>query len=778
MRFSSEWEKGRPGAFRLLLGIIFLLTAGLVVSQLAMAQSAEGAAQGSDSKDSTGIVSAEPDGGMPLKTVQAYRLDQPPKFDGFVDDAIWESVPPATDFTQQNPEEGEPSTERTEVRVAFDQRNLYFGIICFDSEPDNIVVTQNRRDGQLDDTDSVQILLDTYKDGQNAFIFGTSPTGIEFDAQVSKAGQLRGRSRFGVSRAAAAMNLNWDGVWAVRSQVTARGWESEIIIPFRTLRYRPGKDQSWGLNISRNIRRRNELSFWSPVSRAFQFTQIELAGTLNGLEAETHRNLKLLPYAIGGFSQDYNRAENQSKIERNAGLDLKYSLTSGVTLDATFNTDFAQVEVDEEQINLTRFDLFFPEKRPFFLENSGFFEFGTTREVEIFFSRRIGIDENRQLVPIDAGARISGKVGPYQLGFLNMQTREAEGRAPANNYTVARFTRELPNRSSIGVIGVNRQATTPFEGSAAFNRTFGTDVNIGLGKYANWFSYAAKTKTPELEGADHAYSSQFEYDDATHRIRAGYLEVGDDFNPEVGFVRRTGFRKPSVEYTYRYYPKNSRIRSWEPYFALYNWYTLGTNRKESSTQHRHLSTEWQNGGRLGFAWDSQFERLDRPFEVFPGIRVAPGSYQFSQFIADYKTDPSAALFLTGNVWGGRFYDGTIKSLDFGGGVRRGQNVTWTATYVKNFIRLPAGNFNTDLVNLRFNWSFTPKSYFQTLSQYNSRTNQIGHNLRLGLLSTSSTGFFVVYNTGIATRDFLDPHGVERRTATRALFVKFNYLLDY
>ena len=778
MRLSSEWETGRLGAFRLLLGIIFLLTAGLVVSQLAMAQSVEGAAQGSDSKGSTGIVSAEPDGGAQLKTVQAYRLDQPPKFDGFVDEAIWESVPPATDFVQQNPKEGEPSTERTEVRVAFDQRNLYFAIICFDSEPDNIVVTQNRRDGQLDDTDSVQILLDTYKDGQNAFIFGTSPTGIEFDAQVSKAGQLRGRSRFGVSRAAAAMNLNWDGVWRVRSQVTARGWESEIIIPFRTLRYRPGKDQSWGLNISRNIRRRNELSFWSPVSRAFQFTQIELAGTLYGLEAESHRNLKLLPYAIGGFSQDYNRAENQSKIERNAGLDLKYSLTSGLTLDATFNTDFAQVEVDEEQINLTRFDLFFPEKRPFFLENSGFFEFGTTREVEIFFSRRIGIDENRQLVPIDAGARISGKVGAYQLGFLNMQTREADGRTPANNYTVARFSRELPNRSSIGVIGVNRQATTPFEGSAAFNRTFGADVNIGLGKYANWFSYAAKTKTPELEGADHAYSSQFEYDDATHRIRAGYLEVGHDFNPEVGFVRRTGFRKPSAEYTYRYYPKNSRIRSWQPYLALQNWYTLGTNRKESGFEHYHLSTEWQNGGRLGFFWDRKFEHLDRPFEVFPGIRVAPGSYQFSQLGVDYKTDPSAVLFLTGFVWMGGFYEGTIKSLDFGGGVRRGQNVTWTATYAKNFIRLPAGNFNTDLLNLRFNWSFTPKSYFQTLTQYNSRTNQIGHNLRLGLLSTSSTGFFVVYNTGIATRDFLDPHGIERRTATRALFVKFNYLLDY
>jgi hypothetical protein len=238
-------------------------------------------------------------------------------------------------------------------------------------------------------------------------------------------------------------------------------------------------------------------------------------------------------------------AEDRSKFERDAGLDLKYSLTPSLTLDATVNTDFAQVEVDDEQVNLTRFDLFFPEKRAFFLENSGFFEFGTPQEVEIFFSRRIGLDENRNQVPIDAGARISGKLGPYQIGFLDMQTRSVDGLAPANNYTVARVSRELPNRSSIGLMGVNRQATTRLDGAPAFNRTFGVDANIGLGQFGNLFNYAAKTSSPHLEGSDHAYSSRFQYDDSTHEITGGYLEVGRNFNPEVGFVQRTGFRKPS-----------------------------------------------------------------------------------------------------------------------------------------------------------------------------------------------------------------------------------------
>ena len=721
-----------------------------------------------------------------LRDLRAQRLEQPPELDGLVNEPLWQELDVATDFVQQNPEEGQLSAEKTEVRIGFDDRNLYIAIICFDSQPENIVVTQNRRDANLRDTDSVQILLDTFHDGQNAFIFGTSPTGIEFDGQVSKAGQTRG-SAGGPARAggqggaqrggSSAFNLNWDGVWRVRSQITKRGWESEIIIPFRTLRYKPG-EAVWGLNIMRNLRRRNERSFWSPISRAFRFTQIGMAGSLSGLETRTHRNLKLLPYVLGGFSQDYRRTENQSKFERDAGLDLKYSLTPSLTLDATFNTDFAQIEVDDEQVNLTRFDLFFPEKRPFFLENSGFFEFGSPGEVEIFFSRRIGLDEDRNPVPIDAGARVSGKIGPYQLGLLNMQTRSVDGAAPANNYGVARVSRELPNRSSIGVIGVSREATTDFEDAPRFNRTVGADANIGLGKFANWFNYVAKSETPGLEGSDHTYSSRFEYDDSGHEFRLGYLDVGHNFNPEVGFVRRVGFRKADYFYRYTHYPNTGRIRSVEPHFSGQNWYTLGTNSKESGFEHYHVDSRWQDGGQLGLAWNRNFERLDEPFEIHPDISVPAGRYQFNELIANFRTDPSAPVFLRGNAALGGFYDGTIRTLNLRGGYRRGKKLTWTGSWIRNFIDLPVGDFNTDLVGLRFNWSFTPKSFFQTFSQYNSATDEIGHNIRLGLLSTSSTGLFVVFNTGTTTRDFLDPHDVERRTISRALFIKFTHLLDY
>lgn len=722
-------------------------------------------------------------------TVRAVRVETPPELDGLVNEALWEDIAPATDFVQQNPDEGAPSTERTEIRVVFDDRNLYFGIICFDREPENIVVTQNRRDGTLDDTDSVQLLIDAYSDGQNAFIFGTSPTGIEFDAQVTKAGQTRG-SAGGPARAggaggggaqragAAAFNLNWDAVWRVRSQVTARGWESEVAIPFRTLRYRPGADQTWGLNISRNIRRRNELSFWSPVSRAFQFSQVELAGSLQGLETKRHRNLKLLPYVIGGVSQDLRRAAGRTERKLTGGLDLKYSLTPGLTLDGTVNTDFAQVEVDDVQINLTRFDLFFPEKRPFFLENAGFFEFGTPREVEIFFSRRIGLDENRQQVPIDGGARISGKVGKYQVGLLNMQTRDVEGRTAANNYAVARISREFPNRSSIGVIGVNRQTMGRTGGALEFNRTFGADANIGIGKFANWFNYMAGTQTPGLEGSAHAYSSRLDYDDATHRISVSYLEVGEHFNPEVGFVRRVRFRKPSASYRYTYYPKKGAWRTVEPHAFFQNWYTLGTHEKESGFEHYHLDSRLQNGGRLGLAYNRNFELLRKPFEVFPGIRIPVGGYQFGETIANFQSDPSATFFGGGTFAVGNFYSGDITAMSFSGGVRKGQSLTWTLTWARNLIDLPVGEFHTDLASLRFNWSITPKSYFQTLSQYSNRTNQFTHNIRLGLLATSSTGLFVVYNTGMLMRDYMDPHGVDRRLETQAFFVKFNYLLDY
>lgn len=730
-------------------------------------------------------------------TARAYRIDTPPRIDGLVDEPIWLEMEPATNFIQQEPNNGMPSTEQTEVRVAFDEDNLYLGVICLDSQPEHIVVTQNRRDASLTDTDSLEILFDTFNDKQNGVIFGTSPTGIEYDAQVSKAGQGRGGSgtpaRAGGAGAtggaqrggAAAININWDAVWEVRSQISRRGWEAEFKIPLRTLRYDAGSDQTWGMNIKRNLRRRNEQSFWSPLSRAYAFTQVEMAGRLEHLDLKPHRSLKLLPYVLGGVKQDFTKIDDRTRPQHTAGLDLKYSLTSSLTLDGTFNTDFAQVEVDDEQINLTRFDLFFPEKRPFFLENSGFFDFGSPQQTEVFFSRRVGIDDSGEQVPIDAGLRLSGKAGSYSLGLLNVQTRKVADITPANNFSVARISREFGRRSSLGGIAVARQSTSSRLGlpDRSTNSTYGVDLNLGLGKYTNLFNYFAKSFTPGRNSSNQAGAATLEYDDRHNRIDVAYQEVGRNFNPEVGFVRRYGFRKPSFGYRYTFTPEGKYLRSVFPHFQWNSWYTIsqpgGPRGKESGFEHYHLDSRWQNGSQYGIAWNRNFERIDRPFEIFPGVNIRPGSYRYSETVINFTTDPSAPTFGSGNTAFGDFYGGTIRTVNVNGGYRIGYAYTFTGSYVRNWIRLPEGNFNTDLVGYRFNWSLSPKSYFQSFIQYNSRSNQVGINLRLGLLSTSSTGLFVVYNSRVSTIDYADPHeNMERRTLSRAFFVKYNYLFDF
>lgn len=303
----------------------------------------------------------------------AVRFNTAPTPDGLVTEPLWQQAQPLTGLIQRDPEEGAASTERTEVRFGYDDRNLYIGIIAFDSHPSEIMSTQNRRDGSLTETDSVQIMLDTFHDGHNAVIFGTTPTGIQYDAQVSKGGQGDSNAgRVGSSQGsvqtpgAAALNLNWDAVWEVKAQITPRGWEAEMVIPLTTLRFLPGKGRTWGVQVSRNLRRRNELSFWSPIPRAYEITQVDAAGDLDGLDLALHHDLQIVPYVLGGVTRDYTRRGHPGNYDKQVGVDVKYSLTGSLTLDATVNTDFAQVEVDEQQVNLTRFNLFFPEKRSFF----------------------------------------------------------------------------------------------------------------------------------------------------------------------------------------------------------------------------------------------------------------------------------------------------------------------------------------------------------------------------------------------------------------------------
>ena len=369
-------------------------------------------------------------------SVSAVRVEEPPVLDGRVNEQEWEAAPMANDFVQQRPVLGAPATEKTEVRFLYTQDALYIGVICFDSEPDQIVDTQSRRDGNLNDSDSILIILDTYHDQQNGFLFGTNPSGIQYDAQILNegvsGGQASGSGGVGSSATStssrgnvAAFNLNWNVTWDVRTSRSERGWEAEMEIPLKSLRFKDSEGpQQWGLNVMRNVRRKNEQSFWAEIPQAYNIYRLSLAGDLDSLDIHSSRNLKVTPYILLGPTKDYSLSE--SDFENEVGLDVKYALTSTLTLDTTVNTDFAQVEVDDEQINFTRFNLFFPEKRSFFLENAGTFAFGTPREMDLFFSRRIGIEGGRE-VPIRAGARLTGKIDRFNLGILSIQTGDDEG---------------------------------------------------------------------------------------------------------------------------------------------------------------------------------------------------------------------------------------------------------------------------------------------------------------------------------------------------------------
>ena len=543
-------------------------------------------------------------------TAVATLVDEAPVLDGEVlNDPIWAKSLPVTGFVQITPDEGQPATERTAVHVIYTSDTLFFGVVCYDRNPSSIIVADSRRDSDLRETDSFQIILDTFLDQQNGFVFGTNPVGIEYDAQVTNEGQ--GSGSFGRSAgrpgqgrqqrgAGGGLNLNWDGSWQVRAKASEIGWTAEFAIPFRTLRYPPGNSQTWGINFQRNIRRRNETSFWAQLPRQFNLYRLSLAGELTGLELPEQRNLKLIPYVLSeALQSDPNLPNSRTLSKTEWGGDLKYSITPGLTLDATVNTDFAQVEVDEQQINLDRFNLFFPEKRPFFLENAGLFAVGIPGQTEVFFSRQIGIGPNGEIVPIRAGGRLSGNVSSLNVGLLNMQTGAVEGLTPGNNYSVIRLRRDLRNRSNIGGIFVNRQATGERSGEKDYNRSYAVDGRFGIGQNGLISGFAAVTETPGVNSDQHAFNLAGNYNSEAWRLRGGYTEVGNNFNPEVGFLTRRGFRRADALILHTYRPKNfflnlHEIRPHISHFTFWNFDGF----QETVFTHMDTHWAWENGAAI------------------------------------------------------------------------------------------------------------------------------------------------------------------------------------
>jgi hypothetical protein len=528
------------------------------------------------------------------------------------------------------------------------------------------------------------------------------------------------------------------------------------------------------VNFYRSIRRKREEDYWAPIPRVYNLYRLSLAGELHNLELETPRNFKVTPYVLGDANHDYELQEDLD-YDADWGVDAKLGVTPSLNLDLTYNTDFAQVEVDEQQINLTRFNLFFPEKRPFFLENAGIFSIGKTsgrdRGVELFFSRRIGLDEDGGMVPIVAGGRLSGKAGQYNIGFLNMQTEEVPGITPANNFTAVRVSRELPTRSNLGAIFVNRMATGSSAGENDWNRTWGVDGKLGIGEAWTFKGFAARTETPGVTEREHAWNLNSEFKNRDWRISLDYAEVGEDFNPEVGFLLRDGYRSLEASpLSYIRVPSVSWLRELRPH-VTYRAFWDFTGFKETEYLHLDTHVDFENGAHFSPAVNLTVEGLREPFEIHPGIEVPPGNYRNTTLAWRWNTNRSAPISYSGGLDYGGFLSGERRSVTTEIALRRGSQLNVSARWVYNDIDLAEGRFITNLGQLRFNYSFTPFIYFQSLVQYNDADDIWSANLRFGWLNTAGTGLFVVYNDTHGLGDtFLGPKN-------RSFIVKYTHQFD-
>ena len=659
----------------------------------------------------------------------ATRVTEAPVIDGVLDDRAWQDAPVLGGFTQAEPFTGMPASLGTNVRIVYDNDALYVSAIMHDDDPSRIVTTDTRRDSSLNDMDSFQIILDTYHDQQNGFVFGTNAAGIQYDAQVRNQGRAED---------------NWDGSWDVMTSVTETGWTAEFRIPLRTLRYGPAP-QTWGVNFQRNIQRTRERTYWAPLEQEYELQRLSSAGELRDLALQAPRNFKVLPYVVSSANRTF-ASSSSTDMNGEFGFDAKFGITPSLNLDATYNTDFAQVEVDSEQINLTRFNLRFPEKRPFFLENSGLFRVGKGNELDLFFSRRIGINSGG-LVPIIGGGRLSGKVSGVNVGVLNMQT-DAVGSTPGNNYSVLRASREVRGRSGFGFMFVNRAGTGSFAGSDDWNRTWAGDGRIGLGEHFTTSGFVARTETPGRSGRAYAYNVDTGWDDGQHRARFEYGVTAEDFNPEVGFVQKTGgYRRYSIRLQETMRQDGIRALGFREFLPHVNYTRYEHIDGGLLTADLHVDNhwDWENGNFFSVALNGSWDGVREPFEVFPGVIVPVGDHGGLRAGIRLNSDARKPVYgrLQWNI--GRFLNGDENSPRLQVVIRDSGRLSIDTTWTHRSITLPQGAFRTNLGNMRVTYNFSPSVFVQSLLQYNDRSGRWSTNLRFHWLETAGTGLFVVYN---------------------------------
>ena len=696
--------------------------------------------------------------------VRALRLAEPLTLDGRLDEALYEEIAPINGFIQQFPDDGQPATEDTDAWILFDDETLYISTRNWDSQPEHMVANEMRHDSRnLISNDHNMVVLDTFDDGRNGFLFLVTALGGMLEEVFANEGNP---------------NRDWNTVWDAETARFDGGWTAEMAIPFKSLRYEPGAEHTWGINISRRIIHKNESTYLAPIPLEFGLGvfRVSSAATLVGLETPPlARNLEFKPYAIGNLATDRAAVPAvDNDLGGDVGLDVKYGITGGLTADFTVNTDFAQVEVDEQQVNLTRFSLFFPEKREFFLEGQSIFNFGGSSTMRgsgdipvLFFSRQIGLSQGHA-VPILGGGRLTGRVGNYDVGAANIQTGEDRATSTSpTNFTVLRLRRAVLSRSTVGALYTRRSNALSADGS---NETYGVDGLFAILDTVRVNTYLARTRTPGLSGDDIAYLGQFDWNADRYGLQLERLSVGANFNPEVGFARRRDIRKTRASARFSPRPENLPLVRQFSYQADFAYITTGGGRLESRRASLEFDSEFENGDSFNLLYAREYELLEAPFQIATGVAIPAGGYGFQNVTASYQLGQRRRVSGTASMSRGSFFGGTQVAATYRGRLAIAARLAIEPVVSVNWIDLPQGAFITKLVSSRVTAPLTPRMFVSALLQYNSSNNTFSNNIRLRWEYLPGSELFVVYFEG---RDV----GVGRfpELENRGLVIKINRL---
>ncbi|RKU19543.1 hypothetical protein C6501_01295 [Candidatus Poribacteria bacterium] len=685
-------------------------------------------------------VSAE----TPVNQITAYRTDESIEIDGDLTEADWQKAEVMDRFVQIEPSEGEASTEPMEVRILYDDENIYFGFICFDSDMSKLVANEMRRDARdIHENDNVFILLDTYNDKRSGFFFRANALGAVQDRAITNNGDTR--------------NDDWDAVVACKSKINDTSWTTELSIPFSQLRFKKSDQIIWGINVGRQHKRYKEEVLWVPMSASYgglaKYRTTNL-GTLVGLKGiAPSRNIEFLPYFLPGITQVNNDdAVQETTREFKIGFDTKYGITSNLIADITYNTDFAQVEADQEQVNLTRFSLFFPEKRPFFLEGAGLFDFGIPRQsfrrpppMLLFYSRRIGLAEGNA-IPIIFGGKASGKIGSYGVGVLNVLTDEfydepAEDDPidiPRTNYSAIRITKDAAAGTRFGVMAINKDEI------GNYNRAGGFDFEFRPNDRFDVRGMWARTFAPDMSGKNNAWYFGTKWRNDIFRSGVSYTDIDEDFEPAAGYVRQAGIRQLRGDFRWAPRPQKYGIREiWSG--PELNYILNQENELERwNFSYTHWTSFVTDDSIMMFV-RSAFERLDEDFKIREDVVIPIGDYQYSIVGGRFSTSDSRVFSTTTGFELGNFYNGRIRKFYIDGSLKPSGRISLHANYQFNRVNLPAGDFDANLFSGRLNYSFSTTLFAKLFAQWNTETDLVSTNFLINYIYRPGSDFYFVFN---------------------------------